>query len=100
MTQPISPLRRVLAALESGSASVEDIAKEAEVSVDEATLMLDHWVRVGAIVAAPLGRSCGGGCRSCDHGDEAGATGCASPGSLDAARNGGPVLVALTLRRP
>jgi hypothetical protein len=66
-----SPLRQVLAEVRAGTAtSLTQLAEHVGVSRDEASAMVDHWVRKGRLAVDDLGTACpGGGCGSCSSGD-------------------------------
>lgn len=91
-----SPLRQVLAEVRAGTATtVTDLAARVGVSRDEASAMVDHWVRKGRLTADDLGAACpSAGCGSCSsgHGDE---PGCGSASPADR-----PTLLAISFRRP
>ncbi|MBI1758098.1 MAG: hypothetical protein HYR62_02545 [Actinobacteria bacterium] len=61
-----SPLRRVLARLGEGATPAE-IAETLQLPSDVVNAMVDHWVRVGAIVVTELRSGCAppGGCAGC-----------------------------------
>lgn len=86
----MSPLRRVLAAVVEGRArSLDDIAREAEVSPDEASAMLDYWVARGRLTREEITPGCpASGCGSCPI-----AAGCSA-----GPKSGGPALVAIGVR--
>jgi hypothetical protein len=90
------PLRRVLAEVRAGTAvTMDEIAEHVGVSRDEASAMVDHWVRKGRLSVDDLGAACpSGGCGSCSsgHGDEPGC-GSASPAQR-------PTLLAISFRPP
>jgi len=50
----------------AGSIAVRDLALTFNISQDEATFMLEHWVKKGLIRKQAAGSLCQGGCRSCD----------------------------------
>jgi bacterioferritin-associated ferredoxin len=89
-----SPLRQVLAEIRSGRASsIAEVADRVGVSRDEASAMVDHWVRKGRLDVRDLGDACGGGgCGSCSSGHD-GAPGCGSGPQR-------PVLLAISPRPP
>jgi hypothetical protein len=91
-----SPLRQVLAEVRAGTAtSLTQVAQRIGVSRDEASAMVDHWVRKGRLSVDDLGSACpSAGCGSCSsgHGDE---PGCGSASPADR-----PVLLAISLRPP
>jgi hypothetical protein len=91
-----SPLRQVLAEVRSGTAtSLSEVARRVGVSRDEASAMVDHWVRKGRLSVDDLGAACpSAGCGSCSsgHGDR---PGCGSASPADR-----PVLLAISPRPP
>lgn len=85
-----SPLRRVLAAVVEGRARTpEELAREAGVSRDEASAMLDYWVSRGRLTREEITP----GCPAPDCGGCPLASGCAGkiPG-------GAPALVTIGVR--
>jgi FeoC like transcriptional regulator len=90
-----SPLRQVLAEVRAGTASsLTQLAQNVGVSRDEASAMVDHWVRKGRLTVDDLGGACAsGGCGSCSsgHGDQPGC-GAASPADR-------PTLLTISFRR-
>jgi bacterioferritin-associated ferredoxin len=91
-----SPLRQVLAEVRAGTASsLDEIAAHVGVSRDEASAMVDHWVRKGRLTVDDLGTACpSGGCGSCSSG-HGGAPGCGSASPAER-----PTLLAISFRRP
>jgi hypothetical protein len=83
----MSPLRQVLAAVLEGRArSLDDLAREAEVSPEEASAMLDYWVARGRLAREEITSGCpASGCGSCPV-----AAGCAA-----GPRRAGPALVTI-----
>ncbi|KNE82041.1 MULTISPECIES: FeoC-like transcriptional regulator [Streptomyces] len=79
----MSPLRRVLTAVTEGRArTLDDVAREAGVSRDEASAMLDYWVSRGRLTREEITPGCPPrGCGSCPM-----ASGCTTrtPGSAPA----------------
>jgi hypothetical protein len=90
----VSALRQVLEEVRSGRArGLDDLARRVGVSRDEASAMVDHWVRKGRLDVADLSAACSsGGCGSCPSGDH-GSPGCG-------AGDGRPVLLAISVRPP
>lgn len=89
-----SPLRQVLAEVRAGTAtSLSDVARRVGVSRDEASAMVEHWVRKGRLSVDDLGSACpSAGCGSCSSGhDDQPGCGSASPADR-------PVLLAISLR--
>lgn len=93
---PASPLRRILTEVRAGTAtSLTDLAERVGVSRDEASAMVDHWVRKGRLSIDDVGAACAaGGCGSCSsgNGDQPGC-GASSPADR-------PTLLAISFRRP
>jgi hypothetical protein len=86
----MSPLRRVLVAVREGRAhSLDDLAREAGVSPEEAAAMLDYWVARGRLTREEIAPGCSAAsCGTCP----VAASGCATrPRS-------GPALVAIGAR--
>ncbi|ORU92147.1 MAG: sugar metabolism transcriptional regulator [Cycloclasticus sp. symbiont of Poecilosclerida sp. N] len=52
----------------AGTAPVRDIALHFKISQEDATSMLEHWVKKGYAKRLPAGSLCQGGCRRCDPG--------------------------------
>ncbi len=95
------PLRRVLSAFEAGAVGVEDLARRTGLSRDVVEGAVEHLVRLGRIEARALSLGCpSGGCGTCASGRPDGSAGCGSCRPARTAGRGGPVLVALRLRRP
>lgn len=94
----VAPLRQVLAEVKSsagGGISLSEIARKVGVSNDEASSMIDYWVRRGKLSVDDLGNACAsGGCGSCAHGKDG------EPGCGASAPGQGPVLLAISVRRP
>jgi hypothetical protein len=90
-----TPLRDVLTAVETGTGTLHDVSRRTGLTEDVVRAAVDHLVRMGRIEADRLTVGCAdGGCGACPSGVD-GAPGCGSPGPSA----GGPVLVALTVRR-
>jgi len=49
----------------AGEIAVRDLAIQLNISKQEATLMLEHWVKKGLAQKLPTGSSCKGSCRNC-----------------------------------
>ena len=49
----------------AGEIAVRDLAAQLNISKQETTLLLDHWVKKGLAQKLPAGSSCKGSCRSC-----------------------------------
>jgi hypothetical protein len=91
-----TPLRDVLGAVEAGAPTLDDVARRTGMAPDAVRAAVDHLVRMGRLGADRLTVGCAdGGCGACPSGVD-GAPGCGAPGPSS---SGGPVLVALTLRR-
>lgn len=88
-----TPLRDVLSALEAGSGTLDAVARRTGLARDVVAAAADHLVRLGRVNASVLAAGCGSGaCGSCPSGS-GGTPGCGRPPQ-------GPVLVALSVRRP
>lgn len=95
----VRPLHAILAAFEDGAGSLSEIQLRTALSPDVVRAGVDHLVRMGRIEAKQMANGCpSGGCGSCASGTHDGAAGCGSDGPGQART--GPVLVALSLRRP
>jgi FeoC like transcriptional regulator len=93
------PLTAVLAAFEAGAHSLGEVATRCDLPLDTVRASVDHLVRIGRLEAKELAVGCPtGGCGSCASGTDDGAAGCGS--SAPSRRRSGPVLVALSVRRP
>jgi hypothetical protein len=93
-----SPLRAVLGALEDGARSRTAVCTATGLRRDVVDAAIEHLLRMGRLDARELTVGCpDGGCGSCasGHGD---APGCGASGP--SSRRSGPVLVALSVRRP
>lgn len=91
----MSPLRQILKEITAsrGGVSLDEIARRVGVSRGEAESMVGYWVRKGRLSAEDMAAACpSGGCGGCAHGDD-GKPGCGS-------RRDGPVLLAISVRRP
>lgn len=90
-----SPLRAVLAAFESGCATLSEVAEHAGLDRDLVDAAVDHLVRTGRLVAGTLSTGCpSDGCGSCASGTTDG-PGCGAP--RPSSERSGPVLVTLSL---
>ncbi|MCH8612163.1 FeoC-like transcriptional regulator [Arsenicicoccus dermatophilus] len=101
MTAPATagPLRQVLAALQSGAGSLDQVARSTGLPRSSVDAAVDHLVRMGRVDARELATGCpDGGCGSCASGTADGASGCGSDGPSRG--RSGPVLVQLSVRRP
>jgi len=49
-----------------GSIAVRDLALQFKISQNDASCMLEHWVKKGCVRKQAAGSLCQGGCRSCD----------------------------------
>lgn len=95
----VRPLHAVMAAFEEGATSLHDIALRTSLSPDVVNASVEHLVRIGRLDAKELSMGCpSGGCGSCASGLPDGHAGCGSAGPSTART--GPVLVALSVRRP
>ncbi|WP_433352653.1 FeoC-like transcriptional regulator [Microtetraspora malaysiensis] len=91
----MSALRRVLEEITAarGGTSLDEIARRLEISRDEVDAMVSYWIRKGRLSADDIAAACpSGGCGGCALGDD-GKPGCGT-------RRDGPVLLAITVRRP
>lgn len=91
----MSALRQILKEITAsrGGVSLDEIARRVGVSRGEAESMVGYWVRRGRLSAEDMAAACpSGGCGTCAHGDD-GKPGCGS-------RRDGPVLLAISVRRP
>ena len=94
----VAPLSAVLAAFESGAATLADVGSATGLSRDVVDASVAHLVRLGRLNAAELAVGCpSGGCGGCASA-VGGEPGCGAPGP--SRRRSGPALVALTVRRP
>ncbi|ORU94253.1 MAG: sugar metabolism transcriptional regulator [Cycloclasticus sp. symbiont of Bathymodiolus heckerae] len=50
----------------AGSAPVRDLALHFKISEEDATSMVEHWVKKGMAKKLPAGSLCQSSCRSCD----------------------------------
>jgi hypothetical protein len=91
-----SPLRQVLAEVRAGTAmTLDEVARHVGVSRDEASAMVDHWVRKGRLTVDDLGAACpSAGCGSCSSGRGS------EPGCGSASPAERPTLLAISFRRP
>lgn len=95
----VRPLHAILAAFEGGVSSLAEIQLRTSLSPDVVRAGVDHLVRMGRLEAKEMANGCpSGGCGSCASGTHDGAAGCGAPGPNPGRT--GPVLVALSLRRP
>ncbi|MGN6330080.1 MAG: FeoC-like transcriptional regulator [Motilibacteraceae bacterium] len=93
------PLRAVLDAFDAGAASLADVAHRTGLDRDVVDAAVDHLVRLGRLSAQQLAVGCPpSGCGGCASGTADGAAGCGADGP--SAVRSGPVLVALSVRRP
>lgn len=92
------PLSAVLAALDEGAGSLDEVARRTGLSRDVVSAGVDHLVRLGRLETRELGSGCPtGGCGSCASGTTDGAAGCGSSGPSASRR--GPVLVEIRMPR-
>ena len=92
----MSALRQVLTEVSTGGGTLAQVAARVGVSSDEASAMVDYWVRKGRLTVDDLGNACpSGGCGSCGSGTPDGDAGCGSAGPSDR-----PVLLAISVRPP
>lgn len=97
-TATVRPLQAVLAAVEQGCGSVDEISRATGLDRDPVRAALDHLRRMGRLEARELSMGCpGGGCGSCASGTAEGTAGCGAAGPSATRR--GPVLVQLSVRR-
>lgn len=93
-----SPLRAVLAAFESGCATLTEVAEHARLDRDLVDAAVDHLVRTGRLVAGTLSAGCpSAGCGGCASGT-GGEPGCGAAAA--SSERSGPVLVTLSLAPP
>ncbi len=97
-----SPLRAVLAELDAGAPTLDEVARRTGLDRGVVGAAVDHLVRLGRVSASTLGTACpDGGCGTCPDGGcgtcPAGA-GCDARG-VPAPAGSRPVLVALSVRR-
>jgi hypothetical protein len=89
-----TPLRAVLAELEAGTPTLEQVARRTGLDRDVVGAAVDHLVRLGRVTSSTLSTSCpDDGCGTCPTGSGCDAHGAPAP----AGRR--PVLVALSVRR-
>ena len=90
-----SPLRAVLAQLDAGAPTLDEVARRTGLPRDVVGAAVDHLVRLGRVTSSTLGTACpDDGCATCPSGSGCPSTGTPAP----AGRR--PVLVALSVRRP
>ena len=83
------PLRRVLAAIEGGAGSQNEIAQATGLARDVVAASVDHLLRLGRLEAHRLSSGCpGGSCAACVAGTPSGSNACEPA-------EGGPGLLAL-----
>lgn len=93
------PLSAVLAAFQEGATSLAAVAERTGLSPEVVGASVDHLVRLGRLESRELTSGCpSGGCGSCASAAGDGLPGCGAPGPGVDRR--GPVLVALSVRRP
>ncbi len=94
----VGPLTQVLDAFGAGVSSLSEVAARTGLGRDVVQASVDHLVRLGRLDARELAVGCpAGGCGTCASG-VGDAPGCGAPAPSE--RRSGPVLVALSLRRP
>lgn len=92
-----SPLSTVLASIEQGAGSLDDIVTRTGLPAATVQAALDHLRRMGRLQARELAMGCpAGGCLSCAFAKSDGTPGCGVAPTPGPRR---PVLVELTLRR-
>ena len=90
-----SPLRAVLAELDAGAPTLDEVARRTGLPRDVVGAAVDHLVRLGRVTSSALSTACpDDGCGTCPAGSACDAHGAPAP----AGRR--PVLVALSVRRP
>lgn len=99
MTTVGGPLSAVLESFAAGVHSLADVAARTGLSRDTVDAAVEHLVRTGRLEARQLAIGCpDAGCGWCASGESDGAPGCGADGP--SRQRSGPVLVALSLRRP
>ncbi len=94
----VGPLSAVLAAIQNHAGTLADIVRVTGLPRDVVDASVAHLVRLGRLDARELAMGCpSGGCGTCASGVD-GTPGCGS--SAPSRARTGPVLVALSLRRP
>jgi hypothetical protein len=89
-----SPLRAVLAELEAGAPTLDEVARRTGLDRDVVGAAVDHLVRLGRVSSSTLSTSCpDDGCGACPAGNGCDAQGAPAPSGRR------PVLVALSVRR-
>ncbi|MGN6245719.1 MAG: FeoC-like transcriptional regulator [Motilibacteraceae bacterium] len=95
----VRPLRAVLDAFDAGAASLAEVSRRTGLDRDVVDAAVDHLVRLGRLSAQQLAVGCPpSGCGGCASGAADGGAGCGAEGP--SAVRSGPVLVALSVRRP
>jgi len=90
-----SPLRAVLAELDAGAPTLDEVARRTGLDRGVVSAAVDHLVRLRRVDATTLASACpDDGCGTCPS-----SGGCGSHGTPAPAGNR-PVLVALSVRRP
>ena len=92
---PASPLRAVLAELDAGAPTLDEVARRTGLDRDVVAAAVEQLVRLRRVTASALSTSCpDGGCGPCPAGSGCDARGAPAPSGRR------PVLVALSVRRP
>lgn len=90
------PLRAVLAALERGAPSLDEVAAATGLARDVVSAAVTHLVRLGRLSSEELAVGCPtGGCGTCPSGSD-GRPGCGAAAPSPQRR--GPVLVTISMR--
>lgn len=94
----VGPLSQVLAALEGGVGTLDEVTRTTGLGRDVVDAAVAHLVRIGRLDARELTSGCpSGGCGTCAAAVE-GAPGCGAP--APSGTRSGRVVVALSVRRP
>ncbi|HYN29870.1 MAG TPA: winged helix-turn-helix domain-containing protein [Dermatophilaceae bacterium] len=92
------PLTAVLAALDGGARSLDEVARRTGLSSTVVRAAVEHLVRAGLLETRELAMACpSGGCGTCASGTVEGTAGCGA--DAPAARRTGPALVTIGRRR-
>ena len=87
------PLRAVLAELDAGAPTLDEVARRTGLRRDVVAAAVDHLVRLGRVTSSTLTSACPDtGCGVCPAGDGCGARGTPAPSGRR------PTLIALSIR--